>query len=323
MSGHATTPGAFELGPAVFGTMTFGTQTSEEESRRMVERCREAGVTMFDTANMYGSGVSEEILGRALAPFRDEVLIATKVGNRHDLPDDHPQLTAAAVREEAEASLRRLGTDRIDLYYLHRPHPKTPIEETLGALDDLVRDGKVRAIGHSNYAAWQVMEMRHVADREGWTPVAYGQPMYNLVARRIEDEYTAFSLRHDVRNIVFNPLAGGLLTGKHTPDRDPAPGTRFALRSSYLKRYWTPAHFAAVSRLQDIAADAGMSLIELSLRWLRAQPHVASVLLGASRLEQLDANLRALEGPPPDDDTCRRVDEIWDDLRGVAPRYNR
>ncbi len=319
----ATSPEPFDLGTAVFGTMTFGTQTPEDEAIRMVHACREGGVTMFDTANMYGEGVSEEILGRAVSPFRDEVLIASKVGNRHDLPDSTPQLAASAVREEVELSLRRLGTDRIDLYYMHMPDPHTPIDETLGAFQELIEAGKIRAIGHSNYAAWQVMEMIHVAEREGWARVTYGQPMYNLVARRPEEEYVAFSDRYGIGNIVFNPLAGGLLTGKHAIDREPEPGTRFDTRASYQKRYWTPEHFAAVEELKVIAADAGMSLIELALRWLDAQPHVAAVLLGASRLSHLKANLAALEGPPPDDETCRRVDEVWKKLRGAAPPYNR
>jgi aryl-alcohol dehydrogenase-like predicted oxidoreductase len=320
---HAITPEPFDLGTAVFGTMTFGTQTSEEESRRMVQMCRDAGVKMFDTANMYGEGLSEEILGRAVAPFRDEILIATKVGNRHDLSDDLPQLTPDHIRDEVELSLRRLGTDHIDLYYMHMPDQVTPIEETLGAFQELVDAGKIRAVGHSNYAAWQVMEMIHLAEREGWTRVTYGQPMYNLVARRMEEEYAAFSTRYGVGNIVFNPLAGGLLTGKHALDKAPEPGTRFDTRASYTKRYWTPMHFTAVDRLKEIAADAGMSLIELSLRWLDAQPHVEAVLLGASKVEHLEANLAALQGPPPDAETLVRVDAVWADLRGAAPRYNR
>lgn len=319
---EATTAERFDLGTAVFGTMTFGQQTSETDAHQMVALCREAGVTMFDTANMYGDGRSEEILGRAVAPFRDEVLIATKVGNRHDLPAERPQLTAASIREEVDASLRRLGTDRIDLYYMHVPDPVTPIEETLGAFQELVDAGKIRAVGQSNHAAWQVVEMIHIAAAHGWTRVTYGQPMYNLVARRIEEEYAAFSDRYGMANIVFNPLAGGLLTGKHAMDRPPAPGTRFT-KASYQQRYWTPQHFAAVTELTAIAADAGMTLIELSLRWLDAQPQVAAVLLGASTTDHLRTNLAALQGPPPDDDTCRRVDEVWATLRGAAPRYNR
>ena len=311
-----------DLGPAVFGTMTFGTQTPEAEARGMVELCREAGITMFDTANMYGDGLSEEILGRAVAPFRDDVLIATKVGNRHDLPAGVPQLTAKAIREEVEASLRRLKTDRIDLYYLHMPDHSTPIEETLEAFQALVEAGKILAIGQSNFAAWQAMEMLHIADREGWSPVTYAQPMYNLLARRPEEEYAAFAARYRMRNIVFNPLAGGLLTGKYRIGDVPNPGSRFT-RASYQRRYWSSEHFAAVEEFRTIAADAGLTLIELALRWVDAQPLVHRVLLGASRLEHLEANLTALEGPPPDEETSRRVDEVWQRLRGAAPGYNR
>ena len=318
----ATGPPTTDLGPAVFGTMTFGVQTDEAEARAMVEVCREAGTTMFDTANMYGEGRSEEILGRAVAPFRDEVLIASKVGNRHDLPRTG-QIAPRAIREEVELSLRRLGTDRIDLYYLHRPDRGTPVEASLAVFQELIEEGKILAIGQSNYAAWQVMEMIHIAEREGWTTVTHGQPLYNLVTRGIEDEYVEFSERYGITNIVFSPLAAGLLTGKHQRERGPEPGTRFDLRPNYVDRYWTDRHFAAVDQLTAIAADTGMSLIELSLRWLQAQPHVGAVALGASKLDYLESNLRALRGPAPDEETCRRVDEVWDGLRSVAPRYNR
>ncbi len=321
----AGAPDLGELGPAVLGTMTFGEQTDEAAAARMVAVARDAGVRMFDSANSYVGGRSEEILGRIVAPFRDEVLIATKVGNLGSKEDASAggQLTPDAIRAEVEGSLRRLGTDRIDLYYLHRPDWRTPIEETLGACEELVRAGKLRAIGHSNFAAWQAMEMIAIAEREGWAPVVHAQPMYNAITRRLDDEYRSFALRYGIRNIVFNPLAGGLLTGKHTLEAGPAEGTRFGLRSSYQKRYWAPEYFAAVEALRGIAADAGLSLVELVLRWLDAQPLVHKVLLGASKVEHLEANLRALDGPPPDPETAKRVDEVWASLRGAAPAYNK
>lgn len=318
-------PDLGELGPAVLGTMTFGEQTEEVDAARMVGVAREAGVRMFDTANSYVDGRSEEILGRIVAPFRDEVLIATKVGNLGPKgeADASGQLAPDAIRSEVEGSLRRLGTDRIDLYYLHRPDWQTPIEETLGACEELVREGKIRAIGHSNFAAWQAMEMVAIAQREGWSPAIHAQPMYNAITRRLDEEYRSFALRYGIRNIVFNPLAGGLLTGKHTFDAGPAEDTRFGLRSSYQKRYWAPEYFDAVDTLRSIASEAGLSLVELVLRWLDAQPLVHRVLLGASKVEHLEANLRALDGPPPDAATSARVDEVWKGLRGAAPAYNK
>jgi len=314
-----------DLGPAVLGTMTFGEQTDEADAQRMVAVALDAGVRMFDSANSYVGGRSEEILGRVVAPFRDEVLIATKVGNLGSKGDSAAggQLSPDAIRGEVEGSLRRLGTDRIDLYYLHRPDWQTPIEETLGACEELVRAGKIRAVGHSNFAAWQAMEMISIAQREGWSPAVYAQPMYNAITRRLDAEYRSFALRYGIRSIVFNPLAGGLLTGKHALEAGPAEGTRFGLRSSYQKRYWAAEYFDAVETLRAIAADAGLSLIELALRWLDSQPLVHKVLLGASKVEHLEANLRALDGPPPDAATAERVDEVWRGLQGAAPAYNK
>lgn len=321
-------PGAVdlgELGPAVLGTMTFGEQTDETAAARMVGVARDAGVRMFDTANSYVNGRSEEILGRIVAPFRDEVLIATKVGNLEagGGKGSGGQLSGDTIRSEVEGSLRRLGTDHIDLYYLHRPDWGTPIEETLGACDELARAGKIRAVGLSNYSAWQSMEALSTAQQEGWSPATYAQPMYNAITRRLDDEYRSFALRYGIRSIVFNPLAGGLLTGKHTFDAGPAEGTRFGLRSSYQDRYWATEYFEAVEALGVIAADAGMGLIELVLRWLDTQPLVHKVLLGASKVEHLEANLRALDGPPPDVASAKRIDEVWQRLRGAAPAYNK
>ncbi len=305
------------LGRVALGTMTFGTQVDEPTAQRMVERCLDAGVTMFDTANTYTGGRSEELLGRIVAPIRQEVLLASKVGGQSG---DRP-LSADTIRREVDASLRRLGTDYLDLYYLHRPDPSTPLEETLPALQELVASGKVRFLGLSNYAAWQVGELLHLAG-DGPAP-RVSQPMYNLLARRIEEEYVAFSSHHGLVNIVYNPLAGGLLTGKHRADEPPPPGTRFR-SSNYRNRYWNEQQFRAVSELSAIAASTGCSLVELALGWLRSRPVVTTILLGASRFEHLDENLRAaVAGPSPDVDTCRRVDEVWAQLRGIAPAYNR
>jgi aryl-alcohol dehydrogenase-like predicted oxidoreductase len=283
----------------------------------MIERCLDAGVKMFDTANTYTEGRSEEMLGRIVAPMRDQVLLASKVGGQGS---EHP-LAADSIRLEVDGSLRRLGTDYLDLYYLHRPDPSTQLEESLMALRGLVESGKVRNLGVSNYAAWQIAELLHLAG-DGPAPTV-SQPMYNLLARRIEEEYVAFSTAHGLRNVVYNPLAGGFLTGKHRSGDAPLPGTRFR-NKNYQRRYWNDEQFRAVDELSVIAADAGLSLVELALRWLRSRPAVTSILLGASSLDQLDENLRAaLDGPTPDEDTCNRIDEVWATLRGVAPAYNR
>ncbi|MBA2317351.1 MAG: aldo/keto reductase [Euzebyales bacterium] len=311
------------LGEVVFGAMTFGSQVDEVEAADMVAACRDAGITMFDTANSYNGGASEEILGRAVKPFRDEVTIATKVGN--PVREDGVAvagLSRTAIRAAVQGSLRRLGTDRIDVYYLHRPDRDTPISESLEALEELVRESKVGHTAQSNYAAWQITEMRCLAERNGWPRMGISQPMYNLLARRVEAEYEACSERLGLTNVVYNPLAGGLLTGKHRLEAQPANGARFS-QETYRDRYWNAAQFRAVERLRDVADLAGLTLVELSLRWLLGRPLVDAVLLGASSLEQLRANLDALDGPPLDDDTLAACDDVWAGLEGAAPHYNR
>jgi aryl-alcohol dehydrogenase-like predicted oxidoreductase len=285
------------------------------------QRMADAGVTTFDTANSYTAGESERLLGKLLAGRRDEVCIATKVGNPTGEGPLDRGLGRGAIRKALDASLRRLGTDYVDLYYLHLPDGSTPLAETLAALDELVSAGKVRWIGASNYPAWELCEMRWLADRNGWQPVGTVQAMYNLLARRIEDEYAPFARRVGMATVVYNPLAGGLLTGKHRPDGAVA-GTRFA-SARYRERYWNAQQFAAVAELAAIAADAGTDVRDLALRWLRAQPVVTTVLLGASRVEQVRANLESLESPPLDADVLARCGEVWAGLRGVAPRYDK
>jgi aryl-alcohol dehydrogenase-like predicted oxidoreductase len=312
-----------EIGQVVLGAMTFGSQVDAAEAEQMVTVARDHGVRMFDTSNNYNGGVSEEILGRAVKAFRHDVLLASKVGSTVDQAD--PELVGlrrTAIVRAVEDSLRRLDTDYLDLYYFHRPDWSTPIEESLEAAETLVTSGKVRHIGQSNFAAWQVTEMRCLAQRRGWAPVRVGQVMYNLLARRVETEYAACSQHFGLVNIVYNPLAGGLLTGKHDYDSDVAPGTRFT-KDMYRQRYWNTQQFAAVQRLRDVATEAGLSLVELALRWLRDQPVTDAILVGASTTTQLQANLRAIDGGPLDSDTLAACDAVWNDLGGVAPHYNR
>lgn len=312
------------IGPLVLGAMTFGDQLDEAESTRVIHRARELGVTMFDTANVYVGGTSEEILGRAIRPFRDEVQVVTKVGGALTFRDPSlPKLDRASVLRECDDSLARLGVDVIDLYYLHMPDKHTPIEETLGAFQELVDAGKIRHVGASNYAAWQLADAVGRAGANGWPRIRVTQPMYNVLARRLEEEYVACSDHLGLSNLVYNPLAGGLLTGKHRRDAAPTDGTRFAQRATYRDRYWNDAQFTAVDRLQAIADEAGLTLIELALRWLLGQPAVHGILLGVSSLAHLEANAAAADGPDLDDATLTAIDEVWEDLRGPAPAYNR
>jgi aryl-alcohol dehydrogenase-like predicted oxidoreductase len=303
--------------------MTFGGQTDEPAAARLVDRALDAGINFLDTANAYNQGRSEEFLGRILRGRREKVILATKVFNKMgDAPDDRG-LSRAAMRKAIDASLKRLQTDRVDLYYLHQPDWETPIEETLETMEELVSAGKVRYPAVSNYAAWQVCEILGLCEKRGWKPYRISQPMYNLLARGIEEEYLAFSKRFGVAILPYNPLAGGLLTGKHQRAKGPVSGTRFDGNPMYLNRYWHDDYFAAVEDLKGIAREAGLTLVELAFRWLLSQPAVDSVILGASRLEQLEENLKACEGGPLDEATLKRCDDVWRRLRGITPKYNR
>ncbi len=306
-----------------FGTMTFGSQTDDATAQRIVDTCFDAGINFFDTANVYNGGAAETIVGKTLKGRRDKVILATKVrGKMGDGADDHG-LSRPAILKAIDASLKRLGTDYVDLYYLHLPDDATPIEETLETMEGLVKAGKVRFPAISNYAAWQVAEILWICEKRGFHPYFISQPMYNLIARGIEDEYLPFCRRFDVAVVPYNPLAGGLLTGKHSQGGGPTPGTRFDNNKMYQERYWLDDDFAAVEELRLIARDAGKTLVELAFQWLLTQPIVDSVILGASRLEQLQENLKAAEGGPLDSTLLARCDAVWKRLRGVTPKYHR
>ena len=306
-----------------YGTMPFGSQADEAASRRLVDRCLDAGINFFDTANMYNMGKAETILGKALEGRRKNVILATKVRHKMGEAADESGLSRAAIHKAIDASLRRLGTDYVDLYYLHWPDYDVPIEETLAAMDELVRAGKVRYTAISNYAAWQLCEILWIAEKNGYKAPHVTQPMYNLLARGIEEEYLPFCKKFGMAVIPYNPLAGGLLTGKHSRAKGPLEGTRFDKNQMYMNRYWHADYFDAVEELRGIAKEAGKTLIGLSLQWLLSHEQVDSVILGASRMEQLDENLKACEGGSLDAATLERCDAVWARLRGITPKYNR
>ena len=310
----------------VLGTMTFGASVDEATASEMVDVAIEAGINHLDTANAYNGGVTEEMLGRIIAGRRDELVIATKVGNRMGPDPDQVGLGPRAIHRAIDESLRRLDLDHVDLYYLHLPDRSVPIEESIGALDELVRAGKIRFGATSNYAAWQMAEMRAIAERDGSMPLGVSQPLYNLIARRLDNEYAAFSAHYGFSNIVYNPLAGGLLTGRHRDGADPEAGSRFAsavLGAIYRDRYWNEAQFRAVRDLQQVAKDAGISLIELSFRWLLSNPLVEAILIGASSVAQLRENLMAATPVGLSADVLKACDDVWTTQAGAAPKYNR
>ena len=306
---------------ACLGTMTFGSQVGPDEARRMVDYALERGVNFFDTANVYNQGASEEITGRALKQKRSAVVLATKARGRMKTPREYGGLSPQALRHAAEESLRRLDTDYIDIYYLHQPDYAVEIEETLGAMDELRREGKIRFVATSNYAAWQMAEIAAISARRGFQAPTVAQPMYNCLARGIEQEYLPFTKRYGIANVCYNPLAGGLLSGKQSFASGPLAGTRFDFNAMYRKRFWHPAYFEAVEALRAVAARFGISLVEIALRWLT---HRADCLIvGASQFDHLTANLAACNGGALPAEASASCDAVWEKLRGPTPRYNR
>ena len=311
-----------KVSPLCMGTMTFGEQASEGESVRMVRRALDEGINFFDTADMYAKGASEEILGKALEGRRDAVVVSTKVFNPMGPGPNDRGLSRRRILQAMDDSLRRLRMDYVDLYFLHQPDYSTPLEETLAAMDQLVRQGKTRYVGMSNYAAWQTVHALWLCDRRNLAPVVCVQPMYNLIMRAIEQELLPMCRQFGLGTMVYNPLAGGLLTGKHRKGLPPEKDTRFGLKEMYRDRFWHERLFDAVDELRAVAEKAGRSLVELSLQWLLAQPGVTCVILGASSLGQLEQNLAACRGALPEG-VATECDRVWNDLRGPIPTYNR
>jgi aryl-alcohol dehydrogenase-like predicted oxidoreductase len=324
---RVTLPGTdLSVSRVCLGALPFGSETDETTSLRMIDLAFGAGINFIDTANVYGEGASERVVGKALRDRREEVVVATKVRGRTGDRADQNGLSAAAIRRALDESLRRLRTDYVDICYLHAPDHSVSIEESLAALDEAVRAGKVRYPASSNYSSWEVCEMLWIAEREGYCPATITQPMYNLVARGIEQEYLPMARRCRVATIVYNPLAGGLLTGKHQRER-PLEGTRFSTRNPlsriYLDRYWHAGVFDSVDALARVAAEVGCSLVELSFSWLLHHTTVDGLILGASHIEQLEQNLRALDVGPMPAEAVASCDRIWQTLRGVVATYNR
>ena len=287
--------------PVGIGCNAFGTRIDAEQTAAVVDAAIEHGVTFFDTADSYGRGSSEELLGAALGGRRDQVVIATKFGmdmGGVNGDDGGRRGTAAYVRTAVEASLRRLGTDHIDLYQLHTPDPTTPLEETLGAMNELVVEGKVRAIGSSNLQAWQVVEAAWIAKTNGFAPFVTAQNEYSLYNRTAEVELVPACLELGVSILPYFPLAYGLLTGKYRRGEAAPSGTRLEVQKARLES----ADWDRIEALQDFAAARGISLLELAIGGLAAQPAVASVIAGATRPEQVAANVAAAAWTPSADE---------------------
>jgi aryl-alcohol dehydrogenase-like predicted oxidoreductase len=303
------------------GTMNFGKRTPPDESQRIVRRAIERGIRVFDTANAYNGGDAERILGLALGRDRDSVVVATKVGFGR-VAGKPEGLSPEAIDRALTASLERLGTDHADVYYLHVPDHATPIEQTLDAMKVQMDAGRVRAWGVSNYASWQILEMHGLADARSLAHPVVSQVLYNALHRQLDIEYFAFSRRFPIHTTVFNPLAGGLLTGTHRLDEKPTPGSRFDDNALYRRRYWTRAMFDRVEQLRAVAATEGMMLIELAYAWVAARADVDSILIGPASVQQLDDALDAVERAPSQE-AMGRIDELWREWNGTDTSYAR
>ena len=308
----------------VLGTMTFGLQTDEETSIKILDTAAEAGINFLDTADVYplGGGLptagrTEEIIGRWLKGKREHFIVATKaVGKVGSAPWDQGS-SRKHILDAIDASLRRLGTDYVDLYQLHSDDVSTPLDETLEALDTIVRAGKVRYIGVSNFLAYRLARALGRADVRNLTRFVSIQPRYNLLFREIERELLPLAQEEGLAVIPYNPLAGGLLTGKHNLTEGPTAGTRFTLGAAaerYQERYWHEREFNTVEELRTVADLAGLSLTTLAVAWVLANPIITAPIIGASRPEQLFDSLKAVQ-VKLDDNLKQKLDDITAEYR--------
>lgn len=276
------------------GCMNFGGAADEATSIAIIHRALDAGINFFDTANVYNRGVSETILGKALKDRRDQVVLATKVhGKMGDGPNDRGN-SRYHILQQVEASLRRLGTDHIDLYQVHRPDASTPIDETLWALDDLVRQGKVRYIGCSTFPAWQIVESLWISDKNRFARFDCEQPPYSLFVRGVENDVLKVTAKYGLGVIPWSPLAGGWLTGKYRPGEPPPAGTRASRSNWDLNSESARRRFAALEGLEKLAAEAGKTLGQFALAWVRGNPAVTAPIIGPRTVEQLEENLGSI-----------------------------
>ena len=337
------------------GTMMFGRQVDEPESLRIIRRAIDNGVTFIDTADMYANGGTEEILGKAIKGSRDSLVLASKAGHLRRLAPKYGEQTVAGPRDLArprpfhswpggdevghndmglsrkhmlqavEGILRRLGTDYLDIYYAHMPDYDTPLDETLRAMDDLVRQGKVRYLGCSNFRAFQLCKALWLSDKHNLARWDIIQPPFNLLARDIEYELLPLCLEEGIGVAVFSPMAAGFLSGKYEKGRPPIEGRRFSMAKQgfrYNEKYWTDLDFDAVARLQQIAADHGKSLPQFALAWVLNKKGITSIVCGATSVEQLEQNMGAVDLRLSQEE-LEACDEVWHSLHPPRLFYGR
>ena len=283
-----------EVSELCLGTMAFGGAADKKESSKMFNVCRDAGINFFDCANVYEKGLSEKILGDLISDSRDQVIITSKVyfpmGKDVNARGGSRKHIMSAVHE----SLKRLKTEYIDIYFLHRFDDFTPIEETLRAMDDLVSSGKILYLGASNFAAWQVAKALGVSEKNGWSRFECIQPMYNLVKRQAEVEILPMALSEEVSVISYSPLGGGLLSGKYGVNKQPKDG-RLIENKMYAERYSDPNMYQIAENLILLAKEQNCSPISLAIAWVASHPAITAPIIGGSNAEQLEPSLKSLD----------------------------
>jgi aryl-alcohol dehydrogenase-like predicted oxidoreductase len=322
MEYHNLPGAAVKVSKLSLGTMMFGGQTSEAEALSIMDYCHERGLNFWDTADIYNSGESERIVGKGLKGRREDIVLATKVF--YPLGDklNNRGLSRRHIMESIDGSLKRLDTDYVDIYYMHAPDYETSPEETLDALSCLVRAGKVRYLGVSNFASWQIADILGLCERRGFIKPGISQNIYNLLLRDVEQELLPCLAAHNMGMAVYNPIAGGFLTGKYR-NRDKGANTRFANQQNYVDRYWSEENFAALDRFEAIAKGQGIGLLELTLRWCINRLSVNTLISGVSRMEQIKQNIAAVESTTLAPEAVAACDEVWYAMVGKRFAYNR
>lgn len=301
-----------------FGTATFGGNneffkawgtTQINDAKKMVSRCLDAGVNLFDTANVYSTGVAEEILGQALEGIRDKVLISTKATFRMGKEINDYGSSRHHLIRQCEDSLKRLQTEHIDIYHMHGFDANTPVEETLKTLDTLIQSGKIRYIACSNFSGWHLMKSLSVSERYGWSKYIAHQAYYSLIAREFEWELMPLGIDQKIGTIVWSPLSGGLLSGKFRRNQPLPEGSRFAQQGSHGPEKNPAELYAIVDVLEQIASEVGKSIPQVALNWLLQRPTVDNIIIGARNEDQLKQNLGAV-GWNLTTEQVKRLDEI-------------
>jgi aryl-alcohol dehydrogenase-like predicted oxidoreductase len=295
------------------GTNNFGGQISEETSINIVNKALDCGINVIDTANIYTGGKSEEIIGKAVKGRRDEVTIATKVGFGAVDGPNQSGLSRKHILAQVDHSLKRLQTDFIDIYYMHRFDPETPLEESLRTFDYLVRDGKVRYIACSNFTAWQIAKASEICENHDFEKFVAVQPPYNLLQRGIEENIIPYCQQERLGILTYTPLMGGFLTGKYSKDTPPPAGSRFKYNPRLWERASRESNFAVLEQIENVADDVGIPVSKLAISWILKNPVITAPIVGASSVEQVEENSQMTE-IDLNDDAYERLNELTKDV---------